>query len=162
MLANRQVGEEGSVAPRLHLHRVGAMIDKMANGNAMREFRRVPDVVSVKVRDHHVIEDAHIRRLQHRHDAVRVARDAWSVRLRGRHALIARKSRVHQHRLSRGRNEQRGLPAFRVQEINIQRLFLCRLLLRVTLSKTEQSRAMATRRRQPYYACEFPLGNMRW
>ena len=96
----------------------------------MGEFRRVAGVIPVKVRDHHVVEHVHIRQLQHRHDAVRVARDARSVRFRGQRALIARKSRVHQHRLSRGRNEQRGLPAFRVQEINIQRLFL-RLLLRV-------------------------------
>ena len=96
----------------------------------MRQFRRIAGVVRVKVRDDDVIQDAYICQLQDRHDAVRIARNIRSIRRSGRHALIAGKSSVHQHRLARRRNEQRGLPAFGIQEINIQRLFL-RWLLRV-------------------------------
>ena len=47
----------------------------------MREFRCVSDVIPVKVRDHQVVEHAHIRMFQHRHDAIGVTRDARRIRL---------------------------------------------------------------------------------
>src|ERR1019366_2776962 len=110
-------------------------------------------------RDHHVVEDIHIRQFQDRHDSVRVTRDAGGVRFSRQRALIAGKSRVHQHRLSRGRNEQRGLAALGVQEINIQRLFL-RLLLRADERKRNKQ-GRRNEKRHPH-THKNPPGTLRW
>jgi hypothetical protein len=55
VLAHRQIGEEGCVAPRVLLHGLRPMIDEMADGNPVREFGGVSRVVCVVVRDHHII-----------------------------------------------------------------------------------------------------------
>src|SRR5712692_8936420 len=94
-------------------------------------------MVAVVVRDDHIIEDGDIRLLQYGADAVSVPRWPGSARRghsasagRGRHALIPREPRIHQHGLPRMRQKQRGLAALGINEINVQSFLPLGLLLR--------------------------------
>src|SRR6267154_3555389 len=105
------------------------MIDEVPYGYATGKFRRITSVVGMIVRDDYIIENSDIRLLQNRRDPVGVPRDSRRVRFsRSRRSLIPRESRVHQHRLSGRRYEERSLAAFSVAEMNIQ--WLLRRLLR--------------------------------
>src|SRR5258706_6726372 len=116
------------------------MIDEVPYGYSTGKFGRIAGMVGVVVRNNDIIEDCDIRLLQNSRDPVSVARDSRRVRLRrSRRALIPWESRIHQHRLSGTRYEERGLAAFGIDEINIQR-FLRRLLALEQLNQPQKRR----------------------
>src|SRR5712692_9204147 len=94
-------------------------------------------MIAVVVGDHHIVEDGDIRLLQYSADTVSVPGRPWSARSgrgasagRGRHALIPREAGIHQHRLSRRRQKERGLATLGLNEIDVQSFLSLGLLLR--------------------------------
>ncbi len=86
------------------------MVDVIADRDALRQFRHAAEMVAMPVRGDQIVDLGQTGVAGRRHDALGVAH-----RRVGRHI-----AGIDQHRLARGRNEQRRLAAFDVDHINIQ------------------------------------------
>jgi hypothetical protein len=109
------------------------MIHEVTNREAIGQFRGVPHMVAVIMRDHHPIENGNSGLFENGADAVGVARDRRAGRILRRcvrHALVPRESRIHQHGLARRSHKERGLAALGIDEINIERALALALLPR--------------------------------
>ncbi len=101
--------------PLLHIRPV---VQKVVDGNACCKLRNAAHVIGMEVRDKQIIDAMDARQLCRPHNALRVA------------GVKIRPSGVHQQRLARRRDDQRGLPALDIDEIDFETCRLCILLLR--------------------------------
>ena len=99
LLAQRLIRGKAGYPVRLHFHRERAVVDKAADRNSRGQLRGIADVIAVIVRDDDGIQHRNIRGLQHSHDAIGIASDGRGAGNR-RHPLIARESRIDEHRFS--------------------------------------------------------------
>ena len=83
----------------------------MLDRDLLGELGEPAEVIAVPVRDDQVVDLRQARIVDGFHDAAGIAR-------RGDGAGVAR---VHQHRLTGGRDEERGIAAFHVDDIDRQR-----------------------------------------
>ena len=95
------------VRPGVVLHERLAVVDESSNRQALRDFRRRRRVIAVKVRDQQVVEPV---------DAG--GRAAAMMRFGSR--LSGAISSVNEQRLPGRRHDQRGLPAFDVDEVDVE------------------------------------------
>ena len=92
---------------------VPAVIEEVANRDTAGELRHGAHVIAVPVRRDERVDLRDARGLDRGHDALRIAA--------GGRAAVAR---VDQHRLAGRSDEQRGVAAFDVEDVDIER---CRL-----------------------------------
>ena len=104
---------EGGDVRSIQFDRV-AVIVEMLDRNPFGQFRHAAVVVAVIVGEKQVVDLLHARELEHSEDAAEIA--------------FARVARVDQQRLARWRNIKGRLTALRINEIDIERLGVCRAL----------------------------------
>ena len=111
--------------PFFRLRSRGVVIDEGTNRDQLRQFRHGAVVVSVKVRQEEIVDLLDAGCLRGRENAIRIA---CFRRIAGnrRERTSAGKSGVDQQRFAGRRYHQCGLPAFDVDEIDVERLLLGR------------------------------------
>ena len=96
-----------------------AVIDEGADREQLRQLGHAADVVAVEVGDEQVVDPRHTGELRDLEDALWIARPGGVAGL-GIKPAGARKPGVDEQRLPGGRNEQRGLAPFDVDEVDVE------------------------------------------
>ena len=91
----------------VQLH-IFAVVHESYDGNLRRQRRDSAHVVAIVVRHHHIVDLLHTDGLAGFKDAGRIA--------------VARDTGVDNHSLARGRNKQRRLRPFQIDDIHVERL----------------------------------------
>jgi hypothetical protein len=97
------------------------MVDEGADRDQLGELGDAADMIGVKVRHQQIVDAFDARGTCRREDPVGVARLARIAGQRRERAGLAGKAGVDQQRLPRWRDDQRGLAALDVDEIDVQR-----------------------------------------
>ena len=88
---------------------VGAMVDEFADGDLRGELGQAAEVIAVPVRDDQMIDLGEAGVMDGIHDAAGIANGA------GRDV-----ARIHEQRLAGGRDEERGVAAFDVDDVDVE------------------------------------------
>ena len=98
-----------------------AVIDERADRHERGELGRPAVMVRVEMRDQKKVDPLQRGIANGSRDAVRVARLTRVTGLRLECALVSGKSGIDEQRLTRGRHDERRLPAFDVDEVDVER-----------------------------------------
>ena len=102
----RHVGLVPGLGIRVDGSKDSPVIEKGANGQLGGKLRHAPDVISMVVRDHQVIDLLHARRFSRGDNAIGVTVVEVAV------------ARIHQHGFARWRNVQGGLAPFHIDGVD--------------------------------------------
>ena len=108
-LAHIQVGHKRGGSIWLQLHAIGAVVEKVANRKPVRQLGGIAHVIAVIVRDNDVVQLLYAGFLD---------RSGYAVRL---NVSIPSRARIHQQCFSAGGHKEGGLPALRIDEVDVQR-----------------------------------------
>jgi len=98
-----------------------AVVDERLNRNELGQLGNAANVVRVKVGDEQIVDARRPSLLRDREDALRIARLGRITRPRGE-TSSAGKPGVDQHRVTIGRDDERGLATLDVDKVNVERL----------------------------------------